>query len=50
MLNREDVRDPQKEFVDDLIAIVPSFSGKVYGYRNHKTRRIVSSLKNEVNT
>ncbi|TXT62017.1 MAG: hypothetical protein BAJALOKI1v1_1050011 [Promethearchaeota archaeon] len=49
VLNREEVQDPQKELVDDLIAIVTSFSGKVYGYRSHKARWIVSHLKKEVN-
>ncbi|TXT63828.1 MAG: hypothetical protein BAJALOKI1v1_660009 [Promethearchaeota archaeon] len=49
VLNSEEVRDPQKELVDDLIAIVTSFSGRVYGYRSHKARRIVSHFKKEVN-
>ena len=33
---------------DDLIAIVTSFSGKIYGLRSHKAKHIVRTLKTEV--
>ena len=48
VLNQDEVQDPQKELVDDLIAIVTSFSGKIYGLRSHKARQIVNTLKTEV--
>ena len=50
VLNQDEVQDPQKELVDDLIAIVTSFSGKIYGLRSHKARQIVNPLKTEVMT
>ena len=31
VLNQEEIQDPQKELVADLIAIITSFSGKIYG-------------------
>jgi predicted site-specific integrase-resolvase len=48
VLNHEEVQDPQIELVDELIAIVTSFSGKIYGLRSHKAKRIVSGIKQEV--
>ena len=50
VLNQEAIQDPQKELVDDLIAIVASFSGKIYGLRSHKAKKIVQSVKQEVQT
>ena len=48
VLNQEAIQDPQKELVDDLIAIVASFSGKIYGLRSHKAKKIVQRIKKEV--
>lgn len=48
VLNQDEIQDPQKELVDDLIAIVTSFSGKIYGLRSHKAKHIVRTLKTEV--
>jgi len=48
VLNQDEVQDPQKELVDDLIAIITSFSGKIYGLRSHKAKQIVNTLKTEV--
>jgi excisionase family DNA binding protein len=48
IINDEEVKDPQKELVDDLIAIVTSFSGKIYGMRSHKSKKIVEAVKKEV--
>jgi predicted site-specific integrase-resolvase len=48
VLNHEEVQDPQKELVDDLIAIVTLFSGKIYGLRSHKVKKIVSGIKQEM--
>ncbi|MCA6213290.1 IS607 family transposase [Thermococcus bergensis] len=35
----------QQEFVEDLIAIVTSFAGKLYGMRSHKKKKLVQSFK-----
>ena len=48
VINQDEVQDPQKELVDDLIAVVTSFSGKIYGLRSHKARQIIKTLKTEV--
>ncbi|MFX1295349.1 MAG: recombinase family protein [Promethearchaeota archaeon] len=45
ILNQEEIQDPQKELVNDLIAIVTSFSGNIYGLRSHKVKKIVQNIK-----
>lgn len=43
---QEDRRSLQEELVDDLLAIVTSFAGKLYGLRSHrKARELVSAVK-----
>lgn len=48
VLNHEEVQDPHKELVVDLIVIATSFSGKIYGFRSHKAKKIASGIKQEV--
>jgi len=36
----------EKELVEDLLAIVTSFAGKLYGARSHKKKRLVEAVKN----
>jgi excisionase family DNA binding protein len=48
VINETEIQDPQKELVDDLIAIVTSFSGKIYGMRSNKAKKIVKSFEKEV--
>lgn len=48
VINETEVQDPHKELVDDLIAIVTSFSGKIYGMRSNKAKKIVQSIEKEV--
>ncbi|MDG6939691.1 MAG: IS607 family transposase [Nitrososphaerota archaeon] len=36
---------PQEELVQDLIAIITSFSAKLYGLRSHKTRKLLQTVK-----
>ncbi len=50
VLNQEAIQDPQNELVEDLIVIVASFSGKIYGLRSHKAKKIVQRGKQEVQT
>lgn len=45
VINEEEVQDPQKELVDDLISIITSFSGRIHGQRSHKTRKIIEDVK-----
>jgi predicted site-specific integrase-resolvase len=45
----EDRKSLQQELVDDLISIVTSFSGKLYGLRSHsKARALVKAVKDGV--
>ncbi|WP_456366280.1 IS607 family transposase [Thermococcus sp.] len=39
-------KTPEKELVEDLLAIVTSFAGKLYGMRSHKKKRLVEAVKN----
>ncbi|MGC8988313.1 IS607 family transposase, partial [Infirmifilum sp.] len=41
----EEPRDAYQELVEDLIEIVTSFAGKLYGMRSHKKRRLVEGFK-----
>ncbi len=38
-------RDTYQELVEDLIAIVTSFAGKLYGMRSHKKKKLVQDFK-----
>ena len=47
VLNRED-KTPERELIEDLISILVSFSGKLYGMRSHryeKVRKCVEEIK-----
>ena len=38
-LNKKTEQSVQQEMIDDLIAIVTSFSGRIHGQRAHKNRK-----------
>jgi len=38
-------KSPQEELVEDLMSIIASFSGKLYGLRSHKNKRVVNETK-----
>jgi predicted site-specific integrase-resolvase len=40
----------QEELVKELIAIILSFSAKMYGQRSNKARRLVNSVKEAIRT
>lgn len=44
----EEQRDAQQEFVEDLIAIVTSFAGKLYGMCSHKKKKVVEAVKQAI--
>jgi len=48
-VNGKKFKEPQEELVEDLITIITSFAGKLYGLRSHKTKRIVEKVKEELN-
>ncbi len=41
----EEPKDAYQELVKDLIAIVTSFAGKLYGMRGHKKKKLVEGFK-----
>ena len=44
----EEPKDLQQELIEDLIAIVTSFAGRLYGIRSHKKRKVVESVKQAI--
>jgi len=46
-LNGKEFKEPEKELIDDLIAILTSFAGKLYGMRSRKAKEFVKRIKNE---
>ena len=48
VLNDTLYKSPQEELVQDLITIIAHFSGKLYGLRSHKAKKVVSSVKSLV--
>jgi Predicted site-specific integrase-resolvase len=41
----EEPKDAYRELVEDLIEIVTSFAGKLYGMRSHRKKKLVEGLK-----
>jgi excisionase family DNA binding protein len=41
----EELKNAYQELVEDLIEIVTSFAGKLYGMRSHKKKRLVEGFK-----
>jgi len=42
----EEPKDAYQEFVEDLMSIITSFAGKLYGVRSHKKKKFVEGVKN----
>ncbi|NHW89282.1 MAG: IS607 family transposase [Archaeoglobales archaeon] len=47
-MDSEKVKEPRQELVEDLIAIVTSFAGRIYGARSRKRRELVEAVENVV--
>jgi putative resolvase len=47
-IDSEEVKEPQQELVEDLIAIVTSFAERIYGARSHKGRKIVEAVESAI--
>ncbi|MCE4625907.1 MAG: IS607 family transposase [Desulfurococcales archaeon] len=41
----EEPKDAYQELVEDLLAVVTSFAGKLYGMRSHRKKRLVQGFK-----
>jgi excisionase family DNA binding protein len=48
VVNEEEDKNPNEELVEDLLAIVTSFSGRLYGMRSRKTRKVVEAVKHAI--
>jgi len=46
-VNGKEFKEPKKELVEDLIAILTSFTGKLYGLKANKLKKVISELKSE---
>jgi len=44
VINQEE-KTPQEELVEDLIAIISHFAGKLYGMRSHRYKEVVEGVK-----
>jgi putative resolvase len=50
VINEETDKTAHEELVDDLLQLVASFAGKLYGMRSSKRNRIVETVEAEVET
>ncbi|ADV65433.1 IS607 family transposase [Desulfurococcus mucosus] len=41
----EEPKDAMQELVEDMIAIIASFAGKLYGMRSHKKKRLIEGFR-----
>ena len=48
VINQTKVISFQEELTKDLIAIITSFSAKLYGARSHKNKRLIDEVKNVI--
>lgn len=49
VLSEEEERTPERELVEDLLAILTSFSGRLYGMRSHKQQALVRCAQQVLN-
>jgi len=47
-IDSEEIKEHQQELVEDLIAIITSFAGRIYGARSHKKRRVMEAVENAI--
>jgi len=50
VINEETDKTAHEELVDDLLQLVASFAGKLYGVRSSKRKNLVDTVESEVNT
>jgi len=50
VINEETDKTAHEELVDDLMQLVASFAGKLYGMRSSKRKQIVETVESEVET
>jgi putative resolvase len=50
VLHADEGKTPEQELTDDLIAILTSFSGRLYGMRSHKQKEIAARIEEVLHT
>jgi putative resolvase len=46
--NEGEEKAPQRELVEDLLAIVASFAGRLYGMRSNKAKKVVEAVRRAI--
>ena len=41
-------KEPREELIEDLISIITSFAGKLYGMRSYKVKKLKETIKKEL--
>jgi putative resolvase len=49
ILDPDEQKSPEQELTDDLLAILASFSGRLYGRRSHKQKELVTCAQAVIN-
>jgi putative resolvase len=48
VVNEGEEKAPQQELVEDLLAIVTSFAGRLYGMRSNREKRVVEAVRRAI--
>jgi predicted site-specific integrase-resolvase len=48
VVNEQEEKAPQRELVEDLLAIVTSFAGKLYGMRSNREKKVVEAVRRAI--
>ncbi len=43
--SKKGFKTPQEELVEDLITIITSFAGRLYGFRSHKRKKVIEVVR-----
>jgi predicted site-specific integrase-resolvase len=47
-MNEQEEKAPQQELVEDLLSIVTSFAGRLYGMRSNKAKKVVEAVRHAI--
>ena len=45
VMNEQEEKAPQQELVEDLLSIVTSFAGRLYGMRSNKAKKVLEVVR-----
>jgi putative resolvase len=48
VMNEQEEKAPQQELVEDLLSIVTSFAGRLYGMRSNKAKKVVEAVRHAI--